>query len=101
MEGPRAKMKERRGLERAGRPATAAPRAKCRGPARGRELARVFFFAEAQPKRRRFGWVSAKKKEKGWSSRWASNGYFQPSIALSLGSRCPTATWAINFFFML
>ena len=93
-------MEERWGLGRAGRPATAVPRAKSRGPARVCELARILFFAEAQPKRRRFGWASAeKKKEKGWSSRWASNGYFQPfSFADSPGSRCPTATWAINFF---
>ena len=45
------------------------------------------------------GFQRKKIKEKGWSSRWASNGYFQPSIADSRGSRCPTATWAINIFF--
>jgi len=45
------------------------------------------------------GFQQKKIKEKGWSSRWASNGYFQPfSFADSPGSRWATATWAINFF---
>ena len=64
MVGPRAKMEERGKAGLAGRPATAVPRAASRGPARASEQACEFFFAEAQPKRRRFGWVSAKKKEK-------------------------------------
>jgi len=71
-----------------------------RASSRPRAGLRFFFFAEVQPKRRRFGWVSAEKKKEKWEEWTGGGGKATGPVFFGLESgKEPLGSFPWMFFF--